>query len=192
MASLPPLRGGGGEGAQGSVAEVDEAFMGRKAGTQVGAGTAHKITVLSLVHRESGQARSLESRKPIAPTSCRSRSGMSTGRLMSSPTKQHTITTTPSGVEHDRVNHIGGEYVRGRIHTNTLEALVRRRGMSGVYRIIDKSVCLLPYPETAGCSTGCGIRLGWAGCLSANGSSEILTLAMAELARYCDPALRGR
>ena len=37
---------------------------------------------------------------------------------------------------HGRVNHSGGEYVRGRIHTNTVEGYfsIFKRGMRGVYQ----------------------------------------------------------
>jgi transposase-like protein len=45
-------------GGDGGVVEVDETFIGLKKGATPGRGNAHKIPVLSLVHRESGQSRS--------------------------------------------------------------------------------------------------------------------------------------
>ena len=45
-------------GGEGGVVEVDETFFGRREGVEERGGYAHKIPVLSLVHRESGQCRS--------------------------------------------------------------------------------------------------------------------------------------
>ena len=41
-------------GGEGGVVEVDETYIGRKACTEKRRGYAHKMAVLSLVHRESG------------------------------------------------------------------------------------------------------------------------------------------
>jgi hypothetical protein len=46
-------------GGEGGVVEVDETFIGRKLGVEMGrGGTRHMIALLSPVHRESGQCRS--------------------------------------------------------------------------------------------------------------------------------------
>ena len=45
-------------GGEGGVVEIDETYYGQKAGVKKDRGTAHKIPILSLVHRESGQSRS--------------------------------------------------------------------------------------------------------------------------------------
>jgi len=44
------------------------------------------------------------------------------------------------GFPHDSVNHISGEYVRGDVHTNSIESVwaVMKRGMHGVYHHADR------------------------------------------------------
>src|SRR5208337_2247471 len=44
------------------------------------------------------------------------------------------------GFSHDAVNHVGGEYVRGDAHTNSIESVwaVMKRGMHGVYHHADR------------------------------------------------------
>ena len=50
-------------GGEGGVVEVDETFIGRKEGVQKRrGGCRHKVPVLSLVHRESGQSRIVRDR----------------------------------------------------------------------------------------------------------------------------------
>jgi hypothetical protein len=48
-------------GGEGGVVEVDETFIGRAKAWRRRGGFAHKVPVLSLVHRESGQCRSFVS-----------------------------------------------------------------------------------------------------------------------------------
>ena len=44
------------------------------------------------------------------------------------------------GFKHESVNHVGGEYVRGTAHTNSIESVwaVMKRGMHGVYHHADR------------------------------------------------------
>ena len=44
------------------------------------------------------------------------------------------------GFQHDSVKHVTGEYVRGDVHTNSIESVwaVMKRGMHGVYHHADK------------------------------------------------------
>jgi transposase-like protein len=125
-------------GGEGGVVEVDETFIGRKAGTVVRAGTAHKIPVLSLVHRESGQCRSFVV------------DGVSADQLLpivfKNVERETYIMTDQAGqyrgkfrklfLGHGVVNHAAGEYVRGRVHTNTVEGSfsIFKRGMKGIYQ----------------------------------------------------------
>lgn len=125
-------------GGEGGVVEVDETFIGQKAGVRKGRGTNHKIPVLSLVHRETGQCRSFVvddvSRDTLVPI------------VMANVERETYIMTDEAGqyrgqfrnvfLGHGRVNHGAGEYGRGRIHTNTVEGSfsIFKRGMKGVYQ----------------------------------------------------------
>lgn len=129
---LRPLGGGGG------VVEVDETFIGRKAGVEQRRGYAHKVPVLSLVHRETGQCRSFvidnADRETIIPI------------VLANVDRETYIMTDEAGpyrgqfrhlfLGHGRVNHTAGEYGRGRVHTNTIEGSfsIFKRGMKGVYQ----------------------------------------------------------
>jgi len=125
-------------GGEGGVVEVDETFIGRKKGSVLRAGTAHKIPVLSLVHRESGQCRSFVvdnvTRDQLLPI------------VLQNVDRETYIMTDEAGVYkgqfrklflgHGVVNHTAGEYGRGRVHTNTVEGSfsIFKRGMKGIYQ----------------------------------------------------------
>jgi transposase-like protein len=129
--SLAPMGGLGG------VIEVDETYIGRKKGVPVSQGSAHKLKVLSLVNRDTGEARSFKidnvDMKTIYPI------------LRANIHRETAIVTDEARVygrlaqrfgEHHSVNHDAGEYGRGWIHTNTIEGFfsVFKRGMKGVYQ----------------------------------------------------------
>ncbi len=125
-------------GGEGGVVEVDETFIGRKAGSDVKRGYGHKIPVLSLVHRETGQCRSFVvdsvSRETLLPI------------VLKNVERETYIMTDEAGqykgqfrklfLGHGVVNHTAGEYGRGRVHTNTVEGSfsIFKRGMKGVYQ----------------------------------------------------------
>jgi hypothetical protein len=126
-------------GGEGGVVEVDETFIGRKEGEHKRrGGAAHKMAVLSLVHRESGQSRMF--------VIDRATSANIIPIVQANVDRETYILTDESSVYmhkfrddylgHGRVNHKAGEYVRGRIHTNTVEGSfsIFKRGMKGVYQ----------------------------------------------------------
>ena len=128
--TLPPL---GGEGA---VVEIDETYIGRKPNMPKHRGTAHKHAVLTLVER-GGSARSFHVdgtkaadllpiiKKNIHPAS----------QVMTDEAGQYgSLAKHFAG--HDFTQHGAGEYVRGAVHTNTVEGFysVFKRGMKGVYQ----------------------------------------------------------
>ncbi|MEA2861363.1 MAG: hypothetical protein QOC72_3402 [Methylobacteriaceae bacterium] len=130
--SLAPMGGAGG------VVEVDETFIGNLRGVpRKKGGTGHKHVVLTLVER-GGSARSfhVESTSiadviPIVNANVDRESAMMTD---TAPHYRHTLGDIFAS--HEMVNHAEYEYVRGQIHTNTVEGYysIFKRGMKGVYQ----------------------------------------------------------
>jgi len=126
-------------GGEGGVVEVDETFLGRKEGMEKGRrGHWHKVPVLSLVHRETGQARSFVvdhvSARNIIPIVQRNVARET--YIMTDEAVIYRRRLRDWFLGHGRVNHKAGEYGRGRIHTNTVEGFfsIFKRGMKGVYQ----------------------------------------------------------
>jgi transposase-like protein len=132
-------------GNDGGVVEVDETFIGhdrtiKPKGEKKGRGYAHKHKVLSLVDRETGQARSMVvdslAAKDITPI------------LRENIAKEARVMTDEAGqyrhldkefADHAFTRHGAGEYVNMEdrtIHTNTIEGFfsIFKRGMKGVYQ----------------------------------------------------------
>jgi transposase-like protein len=125
-------------GADGGAVEVDETFIGRKAGAgRPGGGIAHKMKVFTLVDRSSGRARSvkieavtLDQIEPIIVANVAREA-----HLMSDEHSVYRRLKT-TFAKQSRVFHGVGEYGRGSIHTNTIEGFfsIFKRGMRGVYQ----------------------------------------------------------
>ena len=124
-------------GTDGGVVEVDETFIGRDRDKPIKRGYAHKHKVLALVDRNSGKARSMVVEDLKAKTL--------TPILRKNIAKEATVYTDEAGqyrrlgrdfADHDYVRHGAGEYVRGDVHTNTIEGYfsIFKRGMKGVYQ----------------------------------------------------------
>ena len=125
-------------GGEGGVVEVDETYLGKKKGAIVRHGVAHKMVVMSLVHRESGKCRSFvvdkAARANLVPI------------VKANVDRETYIMTDEHGayvrqfrdiyLGHGVINHKAGEYGRGRIHTNTVEGSfsIFKRGMKGIYQ----------------------------------------------------------
>lgn len=124
-------------GGNGKTVEVDETYIGRLAGTPVKpGGGAHKNTVVTLVER-GGIARSFH-----VDTA---RIGTVMPIVRANIARESALMTDESGIyrrasqdfaSHDFVTHSKDEYVRGTIHTNTVEGYysIFKRGMKGVYQ----------------------------------------------------------
>lgn len=124
-------------GGNGKVVEADETYIGRLAGTQVRrGGGAHKNTVLTLVER-GGRARSFHIDT--------ARAGQIMPIVRKNIAKETAMMTDESGIyrrlgdefaSHEYVKHSKDEYVRGNVHTNTVEGFysIFKRGMKGVYQ----------------------------------------------------------
>jgi transposase-like protein len=125
-------------GGEGGVVEVDETYIGKIKGAKVQRGQHHKMAVLSLVHRESGQCRSFvvddASRKTLIPIVMRNVERET--YIMTDEHAAYTGQFRDVFLGHGRVRHSAGEYGRGRVHTNTVEQYfsIFKRGMKGVYQ----------------------------------------------------------
>lgn len=124
-------------GGMGRFVEVDETFIGRDKTKKKKRGHAHKFKVLSLVDRKTGQARSMVIKDTTMATIL--------PILKANIDKETSIMTDEAAqykrlrrhfIDHDYVTHGAGEYVRGEIHTNTIEGYfsIFKRGMKGVYQ----------------------------------------------------------
>ena len=136
----PGIMGGGG-----STVEVDETFIGRNynrkaKGQKKGRGYHHKEKVFTLVER-NGRARSFHVNAVNAGTLrpiLKEQVDTDTN-IMTDEAAQYTLTKVSLNDEfasHNFVKHAIGEYVRGNIHTNTIEGYfsIFKRGMKGVYQ----------------------------------------------------------
>src|SRR5580704_18277015 len=124
-------------GGAGEVVEADETFIGRQAGQpKRRAGWGHKNAVLTLVER-GGRARSFHvdstTVAQIAPI-VRANIAKETA-LMTDEARQY-LEVGAEFASHESVNHGREEYVRGHIHTNTVEGYysIFKRGMKGIYQ----------------------------------------------------------
>ncbi len=123
-------------GGSGKVVEADETYIGRKEGTQVRAGVAHKRAVVTLVER-GGEARSFHVDKATVANV--------TPIVRKNVSRESALMTDESGIykklgeefaSHESVNHGADEYVRGSAHTNTVEGFfsIFKRGFKGIYQ----------------------------------------------------------
>lgn len=129
-------------GAGGGVVEVDETFIGTQfKKTRTARGGAHKNKVLTLVDRSTGRAKSIVVKDLRVSTLL--------PILRENIAKEATIYTDEAkqykrlGLEfagHDFTTHGAEEYVRGDVHTNTVEGYfsIFKRGMKGVYQHCNK------------------------------------------------------
>jgi transposase-like protein len=125
-------------GGEGGVVEIDETFIGQKKGVDRGrGGSAHKMAVLSLVHRETGRARSFViNNVTVADILPIVRDNIDRETYVLTDEAVHYSKLRDGFLGHGAVHHRLGEYARGRIHTNTIEGFfsIFKRGMRGVYQ----------------------------------------------------------
>ena len=127
-------------GSGGTPVEVDETYIGRKAGVAKKAGYQHKMCVLALVDRESGTMRSFTfDRYSAAEIHPIVRANVAReARLLTDEARVYTVLGREFA-EHRTTSHAAGEYVNltdRTIHTNTVEGAfsIFKRGMKGIYQ----------------------------------------------------------
>ena len=129
--SLAPPMGSGG-----AVVEVDETFIGKNQFPKMKGGYQHKNVVLTLVER-GGSARSFHVERadaasiiPVVNENVAHEAKIATDEAAYyKPLKR-------MGYDHQSVSHRQEEWVRGEVHSNTVESYfsVFKRGMRGTYQ----------------------------------------------------------
>ena len=125
-------------GSGGGVVEVDETFIGHKHKKAEGArGYAHKNAMLTLVDRTTGQSKSfvVENVKASTLLPILRENIAKEAIVYTDEAKQYTKVGAEFA-DHDFTTHSKGNYVRGNVHTNTIEGYfsIFKRGMKGVYQ----------------------------------------------------------
>ena len=128
-------------GSNGGAVEVDETYIGQRAGVpKARAGSAHKMAVLSLVDRDSGQVRSFpfgafraEEIHPIVRANIAKEA-----RLMTDEARMYGKLGKEFAA-HGTTLHGAGQYVSYEdptVHSNTVEGVfsIFKRGMRGIYQ----------------------------------------------------------
>ncbi len=125
-------------GSDGGAVEVDETYIGFKKGRgPMPGGHAHKMAVLALVDRNSGQVRSfsIENTRadeihPIVRANIAREA-----RLMTDEARMYGK-IGKEFAEHGKVLHGIGQYAKGDVYTNTVEGnfSIFKRGMRGIYQ----------------------------------------------------------
>ena len=124
-------------GGTGGVVEADETYIGQRKGVSARGGYYHKMRVVSLVDRETGKARSIDANQMAFNEVA--------NIVRANVARETRLVTDESGyykrvgrefASHEFVLHNGMEYVRGDVHTNTIEGFfsIFKRGMRGVYQ----------------------------------------------------------
>jgi len=138
---MKPATGSSPMGGEGETLEADVTYVGRKPGTKVRRGTGHVRPVMTLVERD-GKARSFHVPNVRGET-------LHAVLERHASTESHYMTDEDhvlGGVgwnfaSHGSVNHSKDEYVRGNIHTNTVEGFfsILKRGIYGVYQHVSEA-----------------------------------------------------
>lgn len=134
-------------GGEGSTVEIDETFVGGKATNrhkhQRGRGRGRefpKAPVFALVERD-GRARAFHVPE-VTGANLREivRKHVDSQTTIYSD-EGHTTRSAAHGYKTDRVNHQDGEYVRGEVHSNTVEGFfaILKRGLTGVYHSVSEA-----------------------------------------------------
>ncbi len=127
-------------GGEGATVEMDETFICNLPDVPKGKGNAHKNVVFTLVER-NGAARSFHvdgvrvaDLKPIVEANVAKETAIMTDELAS------YRPVAKDFASHETVSHKAKEYVRGNVHTNTVEGYysVFKRGMKGIYQHCDE------------------------------------------------------
>ena len=125
-------------GGEGHTFEADETYIGNKKGwDKPRGGPSRKMRVVSLVCRETGEARSIDANKLEANEVANIvRANVARETALVTDEARHYWAVGREFASHDSVVHARGEYVVGTVHTNTIEGFfsIFKRGMRGIYQ----------------------------------------------------------
>lgn len=129
-------------GGGGNVVEADETFIGRKPDKTKRRGAAHKHAVFSLVER-NGAVRSFHVANVTANTLkpiLLKQVAPSANVYTDSAGQYRKAKLVNEFASHETVNHLKGEYSRGKVHTNTVEGYfsILKRGIVGTYHHVSE------------------------------------------------------
>lgn len=139
--AMEPATNPGPMGGEGKVVEIDETYYGDRDGLpktkRNKKGVSTKRMVVALVER-GGPVRSFHIKGNINKDKARKVLFTNVDRQSDVVTDDHPAYPAAGAhfAQHSSVNHAAGEYVRGDIHTNTIEGVfsVFKRGMVGTYQ----------------------------------------------------------
>lgn len=133
-------------GGGGGAVEVDETYYGNKTDDSGKAlpkkkGGSHKMAVVSLVDRQSGEKRSFHMptvNKDTVGAVLKTQVAQRT-QLMTDESRLYTVTGRRF-FKHETVNHSRDEYVRGEVTTNTVESsfALLKRGLHGTFHAVSE------------------------------------------------------
>ncbi len=129
-------------GAGGGIVEVDETFIGREPGMVKKAAYHHKMKLLSLVDRDTGRAKSIVvDDLKIATLGPILRANIAKEARVFTDEAKYYRRIGRHFEDHQTVEHGADEYVRGEVHTNTIEGYfsIFKRGMKGIYQHCGKN-----------------------------------------------------
>lgn len=128
-------------GGEGKTLEADWTYVGRKPGTKISKGAGHMNPVMSLVQRDGG-VRSFHVPNVRGDT-LRAVLAVHADRTSHFMTDEAAAFTEIGWnfASHGTVKHSEDEYVRGDIHTNTIEGFfsILKRGVYGVYQHVSEA-----------------------------------------------------
>ncbi len=133
-------------GGEGETAEIDESYVGGKERNKhaskrkhEGRGGKGKEPVFSLVERE-GKVRSFHVAEVNGATLREIVQAQLHGETVVYSDENHTTRYSVKGYKTEAVNHSIGEYVRGDVHTNTIESYFAtlKRGVTGTYHHVSQ------------------------------------------------------
>jgi transposase-like protein len=124
-------------GGAGEVVEVDETFYGKHEGHTKEKRQGHMNVVMTLVERGTGSARSFHvDGTRLADVAPVVRENIKRDTALMTDNAGWYTKVGREFASHETVNHTIDEYVRGNVHTNTVEGYysVFKRGMKGTYQ----------------------------------------------------------